>query len=139
MNKVIINGNLTKKIELRYTTSNKAIGIFSLASRRAFKNVNGEYESDFINCVIYGNQAEILSKYTDKGSKIMIEGRIQTGSYTNKEGATVYTTNVVVDRFEFLGSNQKFEEKKEENKTDKYNNAFEEFGEQISIEDNFLD
>lgn len=100
MNKFIGIGNLTKSVEIRYTQQGLAVGTFTLAIKREIK----EDETDFLNCVAYGKTAELVSKYLDKGSKISVEGHIQTGSYENKEGKKVYTTDIVVDRVEFLNS-----------------------------------
>ena len=97
MNKFIGIGNLTKAIEIRYTAQGLGIANFTIAVKRD----NGKDETDFINCVGYGKTAELISKYLDKGSKVLIEGKIQTGSY-EKEGKKVYTTDVVVDKVEFL-------------------------------------
>ena len=99
MNKCVLIGNLTKDIELKFQAgSGLAIGKFSLAVARQKKG-----ETDFINCIAFGKTAETMSQYLFKGSKVAIEGHIQTGSYTNKEGHKVYTTDVVIDRFEFVG------------------------------------
>lgn len=100
MNKVILIGNLTKAVEIRYTQQGIAVANFTLAVKREIKND----ETDFISCVAYNKTAELIGKYLDKGSKISIEGRIQTGSYENKEGKKVYTTDVIVDKVEFLNS-----------------------------------
>lgn len=100
MNKIILSGNLTKSIEIRYTANGLAVANFTIAVKREIK----EDETDFINCVAYNKTAELIGKYLDKGSKVLIEGRIQTGSYENKEGKKVYTTDVVVDKVEFLNS-----------------------------------
>ncbi|MDU3410660.1 single-stranded DNA-binding protein [Clostridium sp.] len=99
MNKCVLIGNLTKDIELKFQAgSGLAIGKFSLAVARQKKG-----ETDFINCIAFGKTAETMSQYLFKGSKVAIEGHIQTGSYTNKENHKVYTTDVVIDRFEFVG------------------------------------
>lgn len=99
MNKTVLIGNLTKDIELKFQAgSGLAIGKFSLAVARQKKG-----ETDFINCIAFGKTAETMSQYLFKGSKVAIEGHIQTGSYTNKENHKVYTTDVVIDRFEFVG------------------------------------
>lgn len=103
MNKFIGTGNLTKAVEIRYTASGLAIANFTLAIRRDTKNKDGEYETDFINCVAYNNTADLISKYLDKGDKLTVEGRIQTGSY-EKDGKKVYTTDIVVDKVEFLNN-----------------------------------
>ena len=98
MNKFVGSGNLTKAVEIRYTQQGLPIANFTLAIKREMK----EDETDFLSCVAYGNLADLISKYLDKGSRVLIEGRIQTGSYENKDGKKVYTTNIVVDKVEFL-------------------------------------
>ncbi|HDK7314596.1 TPA: single-stranded DNA-binding protein [Clostridium botulinum] len=110
MNKFVGIGNLTRDIDLKFNNNGIAIANFNIAIRRNFKNGSGEYESDFINCVAFKKTAEILGKYTHKGSKIGIAGRIQTRSYENKEGQKVYITEIVVDEVEFLEKVEKKEE-----------------------------
>ena len=109
MNKVIIIGRFTRDPEIRYTTGENATATarFSLAVNRRFKNKEGNYDADFINCVAFGKTAEFIEKYFTKGMAIGITGRIQTGSYTNKEGQKVYTTDVVVEETEFVESKNK--------------------------------
>ena len=109
MNKVIIIGRLTRDPEIKYTTGENATATarFSLAVNRRFKNKEGNYDADFINCVAFGKTAEFIEKYFTKGMAIGITGRIQTGSYTNKEGQKVYTTDVVVEETEFVESKNK--------------------------------
>ncbi|NFJ83985.1 single-stranded DNA-binding protein [Clostridium botulinum] len=109
MNKWVGIGNLTKDIDLKFTEGGTAVANFTIAIRRNFKN-NGQYESDFINCVAFNKTAEILGKYTHKGSKIGIAGRIQTRNYENKEGQKIYITEIVVDEVEFLEKAQNKEE-----------------------------
>lgn len=106
MNKVVLMGRLTKDPEVRYSTGENATAIarFTVAVNRKFKNAEGNYEADFINCVAFGKSAEFIEKYFAKGSMIALSGRIQTGSYTNKDGVKVYTTDVVVEDTEFAGS-----------------------------------
>ena len=106
MNKVVLIGRLTKDPEIRYSTGENATAIarFSVAVNRRFKNAEGNYDADFINCVAFGKTAEFIEKYFAKGSMIALSGRIQTGSYTNKDGARVYTTDIVVEDVEFAGS-----------------------------------
>ena len=106
MNRVCLNGRLTKDIDLRYTQNNVAIAIFTLAVQRKFKNKNGDYESDFINCVAYRQVAELLNKYTKKGDLIGVEGKIQTRNYENKDGKKVYITEVIVENIDFLSTNK---------------------------------
>lgn len=109
MNKVIIIGRFTRDPEIKYTTGENATATarFSLAVNRRFKNKEGNYDADFINCIAFGKTAEFIEKYFTKGMAIGITGRIQTGSYTNKEGQKVYTTDVVVEETEFVESKNK--------------------------------
>ncbi len=109
MNKVILMGRLTRDPEVRYSQgeSSLAIARYSLAVDRRFQNRNNSQDqatADFINCVAFGKAAEFAEKYFHKGTKIAVTGRIQTGSYTNKEGAKVYTTEVVIEEQEFAES-----------------------------------
>lgn len=106
MNNVSIVGRLTKDVELRYSTGEKATAFakFTVAVNRKFKNKDGNYDADFINCSAIGSTAEFVGKYFTKGMAIGLTGEIRTGSYTNKEGAKVYTTEVVADKVEFVES-----------------------------------
>ena len=105
MNKVILMGRLTRDPEVRYSQGENqtAIAHYSLAVNRRFKR-EGDPEADFINCVAFGKQAELAEKYLKKGTKMAITGRIQTGSYTNKDGVKVYTTDIIVEEQEFAES-----------------------------------
>ena len=105
MNKVILIGRLTKEPEVRYSQKQNATAIarYTLAVDRKFKR-DGEPNADFINCIAFGKNGEFAEKYFRKGIKIAITGRIQTGSYTNKDGVKVYTTDVVVEDQEFAES-----------------------------------
>lgn len=91
---------------MRYTTgeNSTAIARFSVAVNRKFKDSEGNYKADFINCLAFGKTAEFIGKYFEKGNAIGITGRIQTGSYTNKDGQKIYTTDVVVEDAEFVES-----------------------------------
>lgn len=102
MNKVILMGRLTRDPEVRMS-GDTAVARFSLAVDRRFKK-DGEQTADFINCVAFGKTGEFIEKYGHKGTKYVVEGRIQTGSYTNKDGQKVYTTDVVVEQVEFAES-----------------------------------
>lgn len=102
MNTTQLVGRLTKDIELKYTQSGTAVASFTLAVNRSFKNDAGEYEADFINCVIWRKGAENLANFTRKGSQIGIEGRIQTRNYDNQQGQKVYVTEIVVNNFHLL-------------------------------------
>lgn len=105
MNKVILIGRLTRDPEIRYSQSENAMAIsrYSLAVERRFKRP-GEPDADFINCVTFGKAAEFAEKYLKQGTKIAVTGRIQTGSYTNKDGQKIYTTDVIVEEQEFAES-----------------------------------
>ena len=106
MNKVQLVGRLTRNPEIRYSQGENATATarFSVAVNRRFKNSEGNYDADFINCVAFGKSAEFVEKYFKKGMAIGLTGRIQTGSYTNKDGQKVYTTDVVVEETEFVES-----------------------------------
>ena len=105
MNKVILIGRLTKDPTVTYTQGENATAIarYSLAIDRKFKQ-EGQPTADFINCVAFGKNGEFAEKHLQKGTKIVVEGRIQTGSYTNKDGNKVYTTDIVVEGHEFAES-----------------------------------
>ena len=104
LNSVCLVGRMTKDAELRYTPNNQAVATFSLAVNRNFKSQNGEREADFINCVIWRQQAENLANWAKKGALIGITGRIQTRSYENQQGQRVYVTEVVAETFQLLES-----------------------------------
>ena len=104
MNKVFLVGRLARDPELRYTSSNLATMRCAIAVDRQFVREGEERGADFINIVCFGNRAETMSKYLTKGSQIAIDGRIQTGSYDGQDGKKVYTTDVVVENFQFLDS-----------------------------------
>ncbi|MCI5996600.1 MAG: single-stranded DNA-binding protein [Blautia sp.] len=107
MNKVILMGRLTRDPEVRYSSgdSSMAIARYTLAVDRRFRrNNDGEATADFISCVAFGKSAEFAERYFRQGLKIVVTGRIQTGSYTNRDGQKVYTTDVVVEDQEFAES-----------------------------------
>jgi single-strand DNA-binding protein len=104
MNKWCGTGRLTRDVELKYA-GETAFAKFSIAVQRDFKR-DGEPDADFLNCTIFGKRAETLSQYFSKGMKIEVTGRIQTGSYTNKDGVKVYTTDIMVESFSFAESKQ---------------------------------
>lgn len=103
MNSVQLIGRLTRDPEVRYTDGGASIARFSLAVDRRFKQENGA-DADFINIVAFGKTAEFIEKYFHKGMKIALNGRIQTGSYTDKDGKKVYTTDIVAENVEFCES-----------------------------------
>ena len=104
INNVVLVGRMTRDAELRYTPSNVATASFTLAVNRNFKSQNGEREADFINCVIWRQQAENLANWAKKGALVGVTGRIQTRNYDNQQGQRVYVTEVVVDSFQLLES-----------------------------------
>ena len=105
MNRVILMGRLTRNPEIKYggKDNDMAVARYTLAVNRRFKR-DGEPDADFINCVAFGRQGEFAEKYLKQGTKIVISGRIQTGSYVNKDGNRVYTTDVVVEEQDFCES-----------------------------------
>ena len=105
MNKVILMGRLTRDPEVRYSQGENATAVarYSLAVDRRFRR-DGEATTDFINCVAFGRQAEFAERYLRQGTKMLVTGRIQTGSYTNRDGVKVYTTDIVVEEQEFAES-----------------------------------
>lgn len=106
MNKVILMGRLTRDPEVRYSQGEQAMAVarYTLAVDRRFRRDGDQQTADFINCVAFGRSGEFAEKYFHKGIKIAVTGRIQTGSYTNKDGQKVYTTDVVVEDQEFAES-----------------------------------
>lgn len=104
INSVTLVGRLTRDAELRYTPSNQAVATFTLAVNRNFKNQNGDREADFINCVMWRQQAENIANWTQKGMLIGITGRIQTRNYENQQGQRVYVTEVVAETLQVMES-----------------------------------
>ena len=151
MNKVVLVGRLTAKPELRYTPQNTAYTRFSVAVNRTFTNAEGKRDADFINVVAWRKQAETISKYFDKGNLIALEGRLQTGSYDDKDGNKRYTVDVALDNFEFVESKASRESSANISTPYDYqndnnvpevnleNDPFAEFGDSVSIDDNFLE
>ena len=121
MNKVILMGRLTRDPEVRYTQGDNqmAIARYTLAVDRRFNRSGDENTADFIPCVAFGKSGEFAERYFRKGTKIVVTGRIQTGSYTNKDGVKVYTTDVVVEDQEFAESKNS-----NNNSGDNYGNNF---------------
>lgn len=106
MNKVILMGRLTRDPEVRYSQGENATAIarYTLAVDRRFNRSNDEQTADFISCVAFGRAGEFAEKYFRKGTKVVVTGRIQTGSYTNKDGVRIYTTDVIIEEQEFAES-----------------------------------
>jgi single-strand DNA-binding protein len=104
MNVVLLTGNLVRDPEKTYTSSGMAVTRFTVAINRFSRKAEGGQDADFIRITSFDKQAELVEKYLTKGSKVGVEGRIQTGSYQGKDGNTVYTTDVIANRVEFLDS-----------------------------------
>ncbi|WP_406834601.1 single-stranded DNA-binding protein [Lactococcus lactis] len=143
INNVVLVGRVTKDVELKYTPQNLAVATFSLAVNRQFKNANGERQADFINCVIWRQQAENLANWAKQGTLIGITGRIQIRNYENQQGQRVYVTEVVADSFQMLESRNQ-EEKPIQSKSGaggtqdmSYPNPFES-GKEMNINDDDL-
>lgn len=113
MNKVFLIGRLTKDPDVRYSQDGKCSARYGLAVQREYKNDKGQYDADFINCVAFGKTAEFTEKWLKKGSKIAVIGTIRTGSYTNRDGQKIYTTDVFVEANEFVESKSN-EERREQ-------------------------
>lgn len=154
MNRVMLIGRLTAKPELRYTSSNIPFARFSVAVNRTFSNSQGQRETDFINVVVWRKQAENVCNFLDKGSLVSVEGRLQTGSYDDKDGNKRYSMDVVGDSVQFLESKSQAQNRLNNNdnvspydyQDNNYNNdisvendPFADFGDSVSIDDNFLD
>lgn len=122
MNRVILMGRLTKNLEIKYAgkDNDMAVARYTLAVNRRYKR-DGEQEADFISCVTFGKSAEFAQKYLRKGIRIVIGGRISTGSYKDKDGKTIYTTDVIVEEHEFAQNKDGSggEDLSETSKTDK--------------------
>lgn len=102
INNVVLIGRLTRDVDLRYTPQNQAVGQFTLAVNRNFKNQDGGYDADFINCVIWRKLAENFASWIKKGNLVAITGHIQTRNYENQQGQRVYVTEVVAESFQLL-------------------------------------
>ncbi len=150
MNKTFLIGRLTRDPELRYSSSNMAIVNFTIAIDRQFTNKDGQRETDFIRIVAYNKQAENVKKYVTKGALVAVDGRIQTGSYDDKDGKRVYTTDVVADRVQFLDTKNQssqidnssdnvtpadFQAESSVNETNVSDDVFADFGSSIEISD----
>ncbi len=152
MNRAMLVGRLTTKPELRYTSSNLPFARFSVAVNRTYSNAQGERETDFINVVVWRKQAENVCNFLNKGSLVSVEGRIQTGSYDDKDGNKRYTMEVVADSVQFLESKAQSQNRSQAssepspydyqtttNSVDIADDPFADFGDSVSIDDNFLD
>lgn len=158
MNRVMLIGRLTAKPELKNTNSGIAVAKFSVAINRAFSNAQGQKETDFINITAWRKQAENICNFLDKGSLVSIEGKLQTGSYTDKDGNKKFRMDVIADSVQFLESKSKSQNRQEftnnsKGSTSPYdyqdvpttndvsveNDPFADFGDSVTIDENFLD
>lgn len=131
MNKVSLTGRLTRNPEIRYTNSGSAVASFTVAVDRRFKR-DGEQTADFISCVAFGKTGEFIEKYFVKGSGIELTGRIQTGSYTNKDGNKVYTTDVIAEEVGFTqGKKSDSNSGNQTNTTDDFMEIPDDIGEEL--------
>lgn len=132
MNNTSLLGRLTADVDLRYSQNGTAVGMFNLAVNRPFKNKQtNEYDADFIRCKAFGKTAETLANYVKKGQQVAISGRIETGRYENQQGQTVYTTDVIVEGFTFVGGqgNQGQQNNVQQNQQ----NALQQAGQQLDV------
>lgn len=106
MNKAILMGRLTRDPEVRTSNNGNKFATYSLAVNRSYKSSEGQYDTDFINCIAIGKRAEFAEKYLRKGQQMLVCGSIQTSNYTNKDGNKVYRTDVLIDTQEFAGKKE---------------------------------
>ena len=152
MNRVTLVGRLTAKPELRYTGSNLPYARFTIAVNRTFRNNDGQTDADFINVIVWRKQAENVCNFLDKGRLVSVDGRLQTGSYTDKDGNRRYTTDVVADSVQFLESRgsrsegsasevgpSPYDYQDSPSEVNVSDDPFADFGDSVSIDDNFLD
>lgn len=124
INNVVLVGRITKDLELRYTSNNKETTSFTVVINRAFKGQDGQTQADFISCVAFGKTAENVCRYCAKGSMIGVEGRIQTRNYQNNQGNTVYVTEVIADRVQFLESKNQSQQGQQGQFNNNFNQSF---------------
>lgn len=135
INRVVLTGRLTKDPELKYTQNGTAVVSFTLAVSRQFKPKNGDREADFINCVIWRKSAENFANFNHKGSKIGIDGRLQTRNYENRQGQRIYVTEVVVDSFALLDSKNSNHQQQGDYQQNQGADPFQNAGQEIDVND----
>lgn len=128
LNKIIMQGNVTRNIELKDIGNDKKVANFSIAVRRDYKNQSGEYETDFFNCSAFGNTADFINKYFGKGSQMLLIGHLQNNQWETDSGEKRISTNIIVESVEFCGS-------KQQNNT---NNDLSEFAENSGVNMNVI-
>ena len=134
MNKVVLIGNISTDIQLRYTQSNMAVATFNLALNRP-KKQDGTQGADFPKIVVWGKQAENINKYLKKGSKLALEGRIQTRNYDDQNGNKRYVTEVVAENVQFLDSKKDGQVNEPQNDQQVQTNPYADMGRQVSMDD----
>ena len=135
MNSINLTGRITKDLTLKYTNNNKAVCEFNIAVNRI-----GQEQADFVNCQVWNTQAENLTKYQGKGSLIGVEGSLRIDKFQDKDGNDRYKTYVLVSNIEYLGAKKEGNAQNNQNTVqDVEEDPFAYFGENISIDDNFLD
>lgn len=139
INRVTLVGRLTKDVDLRYTQNGIAVANFSIAVQRNFKNQNGDYDADFINCVVWRKPAENLANYMKKGSQVGVDGRLQSRTYKDKDGKTVFVTEVVADSVQFLESRGEQQNKtKQQQEVDNFNSSIFDDANEVNVPDDEL-
>lgn len=142
MNEVLLVGKLARDVDLRTTANGADVARFTIKIRRPYKNIDGKYESDYIDCITWRNLAKNLSEYCKKDDLIGIMGRIQNVRYNGKNGDKVYQKEIVADKITFLANSNKKEETTQKNETEtepvKQEDPFASFGEQYDIDDSQL-
>lgn len=138
MNRCILIGRVTTNIELKESQSGTKNISFSLAVPRNFKNSEGVTETDFISCKAFAKTAETIAKYVKKGNKLGVCGSVQCSSYTNEEGKTIYRTDIIVNEIEFCQAKGESSTPVETTPKVEESDPFSDFGDQISIDDDFL-
>lgn len=136
INNVVLIGRLTKDVDLKYTNNGAAVGSFTLAVERSFKDSDGNKQVDFINCTIWRKAAESFANYTRKGLLVSVQGRMQTRNYENQQGQRVYVTEVNVEQFQFLEFKNDKTDSDESNQND--SDSFANSGESVDINDDDL-
>lgn len=137
MNKIILIGNLCKDVEIRYTSNNIAVMQNTIAVKNDYKNANGEYDSEFINIVVWRQSAEFINKYASKGSKVLVEGRLTNRTYDKQDGTKGCITEVVAEKVELLDAKKKETEpvEKQIEPVKKETDPFAEFANEVVLTD----
>lgn len=124
LNNVCLNGRITRNLELKQTSNNNSSLNITLAVERNFKDQNGQKQTDFISCKVFGKRAETIAQYCQKGDLISITGSIQTGSYQKQDGTKIYTTDVMVNEFSFIAKSQQANQNNQANQFNQHLNNF---------------